>query len=89
MSTTTQRDDQLIDALRKERDILSESIKTTQALVDARPVIGGAEITLGLRALQLARMWLGTAEAMNKGMNPWVSNIPDPANLKPQEESQS
>lgn len=64
----------LEEILASEREGLSLSIKRVQALSLGRPN-SGAEITLGLRKLQEARMWLGVAEAMEKGLDPWANKI--------------
>lgn len=66
----------LTESMRQERTMLSEQIERVSTLSKSRPQ-SGAEITLALRGLQVARMWLGVAEAMENGINPWVSQIPE------------
>lgn len=56
------------------REGLTTDIGFVKAMADNRPR-SGAEITLALRKLQEARMWLGVAEAMEKGLDPWANRI--------------
>lgn len=56
------------------RDELSDMIETLETEVSYKPD-NGAELALGLRKLQEARMWLGVAEAKAKGHNPWRNKI--------------
>ena len=64
----------LEEQLESLRDGLTEDILFAKSLADDRPR-SGAEITLGLRKLQEARMWLGVAEAMERGLDPWANKI--------------
>jgi hypothetical protein len=65
---------ELEDALHALRDDLTPMIAAVKGFADDRPR-SGAEITLGLRKLQEARMWLGVAEAMERGLDPWANKI--------------
>lgn len=56
------------------RDELTPLIVKTQKEADDRPR-SGAEIMLALRHLQDARMRLGVAEAMEKGLDPWANKV--------------
>ncbi len=64
----------LEEQLAQVREELTEDIAFVKELADNRPR-SGAEITLALRALQTARMWLGVAEAMEKGLDPWANKV--------------
>jgi len=64
----------LEDQLSELRDELTPLIVDVQDMSSNRPR-SGAEITLGLRKLQEARMWFGVAEAMEKGLDPWANRI--------------
>lgn len=64
----------LEDQLSEIRDDLSPFILDVQNMASDRPR-SGAEITLALRKLQEARMWLGVAEAMERDLNPWTNTI--------------
>jgi len=65
---------ELKDQLAELRDELTPLINDVQDMASNRPR-SGAEITLGLRKLQEARMWFGVAEAMEKGLDPWANKI--------------
>jgi len=58
------------DRINAQREKLSEIIKELQDLSKDRPA-NGAELTLALRHVQEARMWLGVARGMADGQDPW------------------
>lgn len=64
----------LEEKLAEMREELSPLLVRVQTLADDRPR-SGAEIMLALRHLQDARMRLGVAEALEKGLNPWENRI--------------
>jgi hypothetical protein len=64
----------LEDQLAEMRDKITPLIGEVAEMSSTRPR-SGAEITLALRALQTARMWLGVAEAMEKNLDPWANKV--------------
>jgi hypothetical protein len=68
-------DDKLtLDMLRADLTATIERIN--QYLPGTKPPVV-QEITLALRHVEDARMRLGIAECYEKGINPWVSKIPE------------
>lgn len=64
----------LIQSLRNVREDITPMIKGMESWTATRPT-SGAEVTLGLRKLQEARMWFGVAEAIEKGLDPWANQV--------------
>ncbi len=65
----------LADQLLQLRGLVSIIIGEATKMAEDRPRKCGAEITLGLRKLQEARMWFGVSEALELGLNPWENQI--------------
>jgi len=56
------------------RNQLTDLISSLTAECSQRPK-EGAEVTLAVRALQQARMWLGVAKATAEGHDPWQKDV--------------
>lgn len=65
-----------VEDLREIRSQLTPIIKKLEELTHDRPAYG-AEVVKGLRDIQSGRMWIGVAEALMKGLNPWANQLPE------------
>lgn len=67
----------VLEKIEQERHILAASRKRIKELADLRDPQAGPELTIAFRAVEDARMRLGTAGAFLKGLDPWASEIKD------------
>jgi hypothetical protein len=65
----------IAELLEQERHILSAARTRIKKLADQRDPQIGPELTLALRHIEDARMRLGVAAALSKGLDPWSSEV--------------